>query len=243
MAEDAHTHFVDGLRVTAEHLEHMQDRLHDALLDFRRAVGLGRVIWGLRAVLDGATVKIEPGCAFSPNGVRLSVDAPETLNVDALPARLGLRATNSDKASLRGGNEKTLITQKTSVAVETDDGKAVDDDAFIVGTLAAVDGKTTLVQNEAFFVAAGNHRHTGTHFQDEQGRWHYDGAPIEAKATTEGTTQGPKGNKGDKGDKGEKGDKGDAGAKGEKGDKGDKGDQGDKGEKGDKAESGAKGEK
>ena len=46
MADDARTIFVDGLRVTTEHLEHLQDRLRDAILDLRCAVGLGRIAWG-----------------------------------------------------------------------------------------------------------------------------------------------------------------------------------------------------
>ena len=58
MAEDARTIFVDGLRVTADHLQHMQDRLREAVADLRRTVGLGRVAWGLRAELgEGGDVE------------------------------------------------------------------------------------------------------------------------------------------------------------------------------------------
>jgi len=46
MAEDARTQFVDGLRVSAEHLQHLQDRLRESVLDVRNAIGLGRVAWG-----------------------------------------------------------------------------------------------------------------------------------------------------------------------------------------------------
>ena len=82
MAEDARTQFVDGLRVTSDHLQHLQDRLRDAVLDLRRALGLGKVAWGLRAVLDGG-VALAPGVAFSPSGVRLNID-------DLLQGRDGL---------------------------------------------------------------------------------------------------------------------------------------------------------
>lgn len=43
MADDARTIFVDGLRVTTEHMAHLQDRLREAVFDLRCAVGLGRV--------------------------------------------------------------------------------------------------------------------------------------------------------------------------------------------------------
>ena len=43
-----------------------KDNLHDALVDLRRTVGLGRVAWGLRAVLENGTVSLHPGCAFAP---------------------------------------------------------------------------------------------------------------------------------------------------------------------------------
>ena len=261
MADDAHSHFIDGLRVTAEHLEHMQDSLHDALLDFRRAIGLGRVVWGLRVTEENGSVRVEPGCAFAPSGVRLSIDAPLTLAVDELPARVVLRAANEDKAALRVGGTPTLILGRTNAALEDDDGTPAGDDALVLAAIRSVDGKTVAEQDAGIFIAAGNHKHSGEFVQDEQGRWHYDGAPVAGgvKATgggpgAQGPTGpagpigpagpvGPIGPAGPAGEKGEKGDPGDTGAAGAAGAKGDKGDKGDPGVAGAPGAAGAKGDK
>lgn len=72
MAEDAHIQFVDGLRVNADHLNNLQDRLHDAVVDLRRTVGLGRIAWGLRASITDGSIGVDPGLAFAPSGVRLA---------------------------------------------------------------------------------------------------------------------------------------------------------------------------
>ena len=85
MAEDARSQFVDGLRVTADHLEHAQDRLREAVLDLRRTIGLNRIAWGLRATLDNGSIRLEPGVAFSKSGVRLTIDAPANLGAPTPP--------------------------------------------------------------------------------------------------------------------------------------------------------------
>ena len=52
MANDARTQFIDGLRVTSEHLQHLQDRLREAVRDVRTSIGLRKVAWGLRVTSD-----------------------------------------------------------------------------------------------------------------------------------------------------------------------------------------------
>ncbi|MEP7000471.1 MAG: hypothetical protein ABI969_08315, partial [bacterium] len=113
MAEDARTQFVDGLRVSAEHLQHLQDRLRESVLDVRNAIGLGRVAWGLRATLGGSNVDITPGVAFAPGGVRLAVDTPLSVAVpDGPDATLAvvLRAVHGDRDELRFNGVPTVIT-------------------------------------------------------------------------------------------------------------------------------------
>jgi len=240
MTDDAHSQFVDGLRVTAEHLQHLQDRLRESVVDLRRTVGLGRIAWGLRAALDNGAVTLTPGCAFSLNGIRLFVDASLNLGTPPLPARLVLRASNADKPALRVAGTPTVITQLTTAQMETDDGSPVDDSALVIATIKDVDGTATLAQDEKLFVAAGDHSHSGTHFQDEQGRWHFDGTLISGAKGDKGDS-GPAGPQGEKGDKGDKGDSGPAGPQGEKGDKGDQGIAGPKGDKGDQGVPGPQG--
>src|SRR3989442_13727903 len=103
MADDARTQFVAELRVTADHLTHLQDRLREGIIDLRRSVGLGRIAWGLRVQANGG-VAIAPGVAFAPGGVRLAIATAVTLSAPGNPGlfRGVLRAGNSDREARRG---------------------------------------------------------------------------------------------------------------------------------------------
>jgi hypothetical protein len=250
MANDGRTQFLDGLRVTADHMQHMQDRLREAVVDLRRTVGLGRIAWGLHIETNDGGVSIQPGVAFAPSGVRLNIDAPASINIPAEggPWRLVLRAEESDRASLRVGNQATLITLITTASVETDDESEIGPDALMIGAVKKKGAGFKAEQDPALFIAAGNHSHSGAFIQDEFGHWHFDGAKLAGKAGEKGD-EGEKGDPGEQGAKGDKGDPGEQGAKGDKGDpgeqgaKGDKGDPGEKGVNGDKGDPGAKGDK
>ena len=238
MANDGRTQFLDGLRVTADHMQHMQDRLREAVADLRRTVGLGRIAWGLHVEINEDAVSIQPGVAFAPSGVRLNIDAAVKVNIPAEggPWRIVLRAAESDRESLRVGNQPTLITLITTASVESDDESNIGADALKIGTITKKNVGFTAEQDTALFVAAGNHAHSGKFIQDEFGHWHFDGPQLAGKA-------GEKGDEGEKGDKGDRGEPGEPGAKGDKGDPGEKGDKGDPGEKGDKGDPGEKGDK
>ncbi len=272
MADDARTQFVDGLRVTADHLQHLQDRLRESVLDIRNAIGLGRVAWGLRATLSGSAVDLTPGVAFARSGVRLAVNAPLSVPVPDGPdgsLALVLRAVHGDRQDLRFAGVPTLLTLETHAEVGPD--AAPDDlDALVLAALTRAGGALSLSQSDTLFIAAGAHGHTGTHVQDGDGRWHYDGALIAAGSTPgaagpkgDAGPPGPQGAPGPKGDAGEPGAPGAAGPKGDAGPAGPqgpagptglqgpagpagppgaKGDKGDQGGKGDKGDSGDKGD-
>src|SRR6267142_2427681 len=241
MANDGRTQFLDGLRVTADHMQHMQDRLREAVVDLRRTVGLGRIAWGLHVETNDGAVSIQPGVAFAPSGVRLNIDAAASVNITAEggPWRVVLRAAESDRASLRVGNQATLITLITTASVENDDESEIGPDALKIGAIKKKGAGFKAEQDPALFIAVGNHGHSGTFIQDEFGHWNFDGAKVAGKAGD----KGDKGDKGDPGEQGAKGDKGDPGEKGAKGDKGDPGEQGAKGDKGDPGQAAAKGDK
>lgn len=270
MAQDAHSRFVPGLLVTADHLQHLQDRLRESLLDLRRTVGLGRVGWGLRVTPDagagGGGVRVEPGVAFGRDGVRLSLDSPVVLPLPEGPGpwRLALVARNADRASLRIAAEPTLVTLSTAAELHPE-SDAPGPDALTIAAVERDSDGLRVTQDPSLFVAAGHHTHSGEHFQDAEGRWHYDGPALAGGGTGSGPA-GPKGDKGDKGDpgspgepgpsgpagppgppgergeRGETGPAGPAGSAGARGDKGDKGDAGVQGNKGDRGEKGDRGD-
>ncbi len=242
MADDARSQFLDGLRVTSDHLQHLQDRLREAVQDIRRTVGLGRVGWGLHATLASGAVTVQPGVAFAPGGVRLNLDAPVNLNVpDGVgPWRVVLRATQADRTALRVGGQPTLITLVTNAAIGAEDGSAPGPDALAIGRVVKDGGTLKLTQNPAIFVAAGRHSHSGEFVQDEQGRWHFDGPKLAGETGPSGP-QGPAGPRGDKGEQGAAGPPGLGGPAGPKGDPGPAGAQGPMGPQGPPGSQGAAG--
>ena len=216
MATDARAQFLDGLRVTSEHLTHLQDRLYEAIHDLRTTVGLGRVGWGFRVSADANGVHVEPGVAFAPDGSRLSLEAPATF---PLPAdgvhRVRLAVTASDREALRLDGTPTLILTTTDVVVEPDSADPVAASALVVAQLTIAGGNATVAQDEARFVAVGGHSHSGDFVQDAEGRWHFDGVRLSPQAG-----QGPKGDPGPVGPAGALGPAGPAGPAGPQGEAG-----------------------
>lgn len=242
MAQDAHSQYLDGLRVTADHLQHSQDRLREAVLDLRRMIGLGHIAWGLRASQAEGTVRLEPGVAFAPSGVRLYIDTAVQLASVAPPARLVLRASNADQAALRVGSTPTLITLRVAATLEPDDGSDVGPDALVIAQLQPNEGDAlpALTQPDTLFATQGHHSHSGAHVQDADGRWHYDGPALAGPPGPQGEVgpAGPVGPQGEVGPQGPFGPQGETGLPGEVGPAGPPGPQGEKGDKGDPGEPG-----
>ena len=242
MANDARTHFVDGLRVTADHLQHLQDRLRDAMRDVRQTIGLRKVAWGLRVTAAGGSVTISPGVAFSASGVRLNIDTDTSVPVPAGagPFRVTLKAAEHDRTSLRVGSTPTLILLTTAVSIEPASDSDPGADALPVATVTKAGTALQVAQDPALFAIAGHHAHSGEFRQDPDGRWYFDGPNVVGE-------QGPKGDKGDPGAPGAPGTPGTQGLQGVKGDKGDPGSPGapgapgTPGAKGDKGDPGSPG--
>ena len=261
MSESQKTRFLDGLRVTPLHLNHLQATAEQAVRDLRGVLGFGCVGYGLRVLLseDGAQVTLSPGVAFTPSGLRVALDEGVSLALPegAGPFAIVVRAENHDEPGARVGDAPTVIYGDTVVDVLAGDAPT-DPDSLVLGSLSrGDDAKLTVSQDEQLFLAPASHGHTGTFFQDGSGVWRFDGPKLAGggggKVGPQGPPgpQGPKGDPGQQGEKGEKGDQGDpgaAGALGPKGDPGplgppgDPGPKGDPGEKGDPGPPGAKGD-
>jgi hypothetical protein len=72
----------DGLRITTDHVNHLQGALASGFEDLRQILGLGHAQTGLDvAVADDGTVTIQPGVAFDFEKNRLACDDPLNLKV------------------------------------------------------------------------------------------------------------------------------------------------------------------
>jgi hypothetical protein len=81
-----HIKVFDGLRITTEHMDHLQGAAHSALQEIREILGLGRVYFGFEArAEDDRSVTVLPGLAFDYQRNRLACDEPKTLPVSFEP--------------------------------------------------------------------------------------------------------------------------------------------------------------
>ena len=72
----------DGLRLTTEHMNHLQGAFHSAVQDIRQILGLGQVQTGFELVKESdRAVTVMPGVAFDLQKNRVVCDEPRTLDV------------------------------------------------------------------------------------------------------------------------------------------------------------------
>jgi len=208
------TRFVDGLRVTPAHLNHLQAVADAAVADLRRVVGRDRVAIGFRLLVEGTSAVLTPGVGFTRSGLPVRRDEAVALSLPAGtdPVAVGVRAVAHEDDATRVGDVATIVDLLSEVVVPAD---AADPDTLVVGTVTPGSGgdAPSVDQNTSAFVPPHSHRHSGTFVQDEDGVWLFDGATV----TGGGGGQGPKGDPGEKGDKGDPGDKGQKGDTGETG--------------------------
>jgi len=198
MADDPGTHFEEGMRVTADHLQHAQDRLQEAVRDLRQVVGFAHIAWGLRASVAAGKVALTSGVAFSPAGVRLSIESDLALDVPVAAGayRLVLRAANHDVEVLRLDGHPTLINLEVTAAIEPDTGPPPANDGLAIAAVTR-GADLTVAQDDNLFTTRGVHHHTGTHLQDSAGRWYWDGVALDRRGDPGPTgPQGPPGPQG-----------------------------------------------
>lgn len=187
MAENAGARFFEGLRVTADHLRHTQDRLWEAIGDLRLALGRGKIAWGLRAEITGSSVRLHPGVAFNSDGVRLAVDTETTIPLPGGDGPFLIRLTpiNEDRVSLQMGGVPTYVTLRAEATVIDQAGAPDAPETMDIGGVElqpvepeAPPTELTVVQDPTLFIAAGHHGHSGQFVQDSVGRWYFDGPVI-----------------------------------------------------------------
>ncbi|MDR5748851.1 hypothetical protein QCE73_37360 [Caballeronia sp. LZ029] len=72
----------DGLRLTSEHLEHLQQAMLSSVGDLREIAGANCVYRGLEVELTEGGVTVKPGLAFDAQKNRIVIDEPQTVVVD-----------------------------------------------------------------------------------------------------------------------------------------------------------------
>jgi hypothetical protein len=239
MSDEQGTVFLDGLRVTSQHLNHLEESAQQAVTDLRRVLGLAHVGYGFRiqVAADGQSATLTPGLGFTASGARVTLDEGATLTIPAGdgPFSVALTASTHDDPTTRVGDTGTIIYSDTAVSVAA--GAPPGPDSLVVGTIARSAGSLTATQDGALFLAPANHGHSGGFYQDGAGIWRYDGPLLSQTNETAGPAgppgpvgaagpQGPAGPEGLAGPQGPAGATGPAGPAGPQGDAGPAGPQG-----------------
>jgi collagen triple helix repeat protein len=222
------TRFVDGLRVTPSHLNHVQTVSNAAVDDLRRVVGIGRVGSGFRISDEAGTVSLTSGVGFTPSGLPVRRDESVTLTVAESPdpVAIGVRATSQEDPATMIGDQATIVTLLSEVVTGAD---VADPDTLVVGTVHRTAEGVTIIQEPFRFVPGPGHRHSGTWVQDADGTWRFDGEPVDLTGAVVEGQQGPPGPAGEPGPQGEQGAQGVPGPAGEAGSVGPPGEQGTQG--------------
>ena len=242
MSDEQGTIFLDGLRVTSQHLNHLEESAQQAVGDLRRVLGLAHIGYGFRIQVadDGQSATLTPGLGFTASGARVTLDEGAALTIpdgDG-PFSVALSASTHDDPTTRVGDTGTIIYSDTTVSVAAE--PPPDPDSLVVGTIARSDGNLAATQGDSLFLAPANHGHSGAFYQDGAGIWRFDGPLLSQTNETAGPAgppgppgadgpHGPAGPQGDAGPQGPPGDTGPEGAAGPQGDPGPAGPQGDPG--------------
>ena len=181
--------FLDGMRISREHLEHLQSYLHLAALQLREGVGEGKVVHGLKTEPSGAILKIGPGLAFDAFGRPLALDEAKELtpvfgNAEALYAVLAhdLRYGQFFKGF------PTVITDHVKLELRAAPPPYADGAvrfAEVRPALApatpdapAAEAPFRVTQTGRWYLPPLDHGHSGKFYQDAQSRLRYDGDPM-----------------------------------------------------------------
>jgi hypothetical protein len=116
----------DGLRLTSEHLDHLQQSLITAAQDLREVAGLGKVYRGLDVTFaDEGTISISPGLAFDLQKSRIVIDDPQTVPVsfaspDKGDSQLYVCAKHETVEEGQVENHFTIVWDSGSILVRPD---------------------------------------------------------------------------------------------------------------------------
>lgn len=177
--QEGSTRFLDGMRVSKEHLEHFQDVLLDAVVYLRQAVGTGKIAYGLKVEpLVADKVKIGKGMAFDRLARPLSLEQEKELAISFSSSNtLYLILLYQLRSETLVDGIPTILSNDLKIESRTD-APPYTDEAVIFAELHLRAGKIEVVQKGEWYLPPLNHGHSGQFFLDQQMRWRFDGHRV-----------------------------------------------------------------
>jgi hypothetical protein len=132
----------DGLRITTEHINHVQTAFASGIEDLRQIAGLGRIHSGLAVTVGGGQATVAPGLAFDPLGNRLVFDQPQSVAMD-FAAGEQIKYVCAKYETVEDGQvegQATLLFDSSSVLVQTDPPKPQDNLVVLAKLVNSPDG-------------------------------------------------------------------------------------------------------
>ncbi len=177
--DEGKTRFQNGMRVTREHLEHLQDMWIAAAMQLRATVGVGRVSYGLKVeVLAPDKVRVGAGLAFDRQARPMALEQDSELALDfgagsALFLVLGYQLRS--EALLNG--EPTLLYNDVKLEVRVA-APPYQDDVVVFCELSRQQSGVEAIQKGEWYLPPLDHGHSGAFILDAAQRWRYDGHPL-----------------------------------------------------------------
>ena len=173
------TRFIDGMRVSREHLEHMHDVLLAAAVYLRQTVGTGKVAYGFRVeALFPDKVKVGPGLAFDRLARPLTLEGEQEIALSFTSSNtlyLVLNYALRSQTLVEGIH--TVLSNALRIEARVDAPPYVDD-SVIFAQLQLNAGKLEVVQKGEWYLPTLDHGHSGMFFFDQGKRWRFDGHRI-----------------------------------------------------------------
>lgn len=179
LRDEGGTRFLDGMRVTREHMEHLQTTLLRGVVGLRRSLGVG-VAYGFKVEpsVSGA-LNISPGLAFDRQGRPLYLPDAREVSADFGDSNSAhLVALYALRTEVEVDGVPTLLFNDVEIEARSQ-APPYSDDAVVFAGARRLEGTVEVFQKGEWYLPRQNHGHTGSFLFDE-GDWRFDGHPLGA---------------------------------------------------------------
>jgi hypothetical protein len=181
--DEGRVRFLDGMRVTIEHMEHLQALWLSAAVQLRKAIGTGKVSYGLRVEpAPDNKVKVGSGLAFDRKGHPLALEEEREVALDfGVSKTLYLTLVYAQRSGGIVNGVPTLVFNELKIVTRAD-APPYTDDAVVFAELQGGDGAVSVVQRGEWYMPPLDHGHSGEFKLDAGLRWRYDGHALASQA-------------------------------------------------------------
>lgn len=168
--------WLDQMRITRQHMDHLQATLRTGVDGLHLALGPG-VVHGFTAeVTAPGTVTVSPGLAIDVHGRSLVLAEPRQVTIPEGTGTVFLAARHRMRSATPVAGIPTLFFDELDIEVRSDEPPFSDGGVAFAGVRLDDEGASVFVNGD-WFLPPAQHGHSGT-FVDVAGRARYDGHAL-----------------------------------------------------------------